>query len=71
MFQTQEPPYENSAAYDARSMAITISTAPMPETSVKTSPRNSVEIATATTISESKTMADVTGERCFSPLSHK
>jgi len=45
--------------------------APKPEIIVMTSPRNIVEIVTATNISVNKTMAEVTGEIFFNPLSQR
>ena len=44
---------------------------PMPETMVNTSPRKTVEIATATIISVNKTTVEVTGEIYFNPFSQK
>ncbi len=52
-------------------MAIIMKRAPMPETQVNTSPRKRVEIATATTISVNSTTAEVTGEMCSNPFSHR
>ena len=52
-------------------MAIMIKNAPIPEITVKTSPRTMVAMVTATMISVSNTTEDVTGEMCFSPFNHK
>lgn len=52
-------------------MAIIMRMAPIPEINVKASPRKSMEITVATTISVKRTMVEVTGEICLKPFSHR
>ena len=49
-------------------IAIIIKTAPMPDTTVKDSPRKIVEIITDTIISFKRITDEVTGEIFFNPL---
>jgi len=46
-------------------------TTPKPEIKVRISPRKMVEITRATIISVSRTMVEVTGERCFNPFNQR
>jgi len=59
------------SACETSNIATTIKIAPKLEITVKAPPRKIVEIETATTISVKRTTEEVTGEICFSPLSHK
>lgn len=45
--------------------------APIPEITVRISPKKIAEMVTATTISVKRTMAEVIGDICFNPFSQK